>query len=339
MATARSGLLLINLGTPDAPESREVREYLREFLMDGDVIDLPYLLRAALVYGVILRKRPAQSAAAYRKIWTPGGSPLLVHHLALSAKLQAALPEWVVAAAMRYGKPSISSAVARLAEAGVNEVVVFPVYPQYSLAATDSSLKKAKREIARKLPHAKVRVVQDFFDHPAFIAAFAERIGEVLERERPDHLLFSFHGLPERQVKRTDTSGKHCFSSPGCCDAVGGANRLCYRAQCFATARLLAGRLGLKREFWSVSFQSRLGQTPWIQPFTDRRFPELAQAGVRKLAVSCPSFVADCLETLEEIQIRGREEFIAAGGTELVLVPSLNSSEAWVRAVQEVLHG
>ncbi len=339
------GVLLINLGTPDSPAVPDVRRYLRQFLLDPLVIDIPAPARWFLVHALILPRRPQASAAAYQQIWTERGSPLLFHTLDLAREVAERLAgsekgsETIVEPCMRYGSPSIESALSKLRERGATEIVVLPLYPQYSLAATESSLVEMRRALKSMRWDVPVRTIDDFFVENGFIESFVERIGATLSEFKPDHLLFSFHGLPERHVKKTDKTGSHCLASPGCCDRMVDANRRCYRAQCFATARELAKRLGLADGFWSVSFQSRLGRTPWIKPYTDLLFEPLAKRGVRRLAVACPAFVADCLETLEEIQIRGREHFKSVGGEDLRLVPSLNSSAKWASSVVEIVTG
>jgi ferrochelatase len=331
-------VLLINLGTPDAPETAPVREYLREFLMDPYVIDIPGPLRWLMVNLLILPRRPAQSAAAYRKIWSGEGSPLLFHTRALTERLRERIPEMHrIEFGMRYGQPSIRSAIESLLSSGIDRLIVIPLYPQYSLAATESSITEVKRVLRALGSSIPLQIPREFHTHRGFITAFAEVGRARLAEFRPDHALFSFHGLPERQILRTDPSGAHCLKDSSCCDAVGERNRQCYRAQAHATARAIALELKLAPSHYSVSFQSRLGRTPWIRPYTDIRFGELVKSGVKRLAVFCPAFVADCLETLEEIQIRGREQFRSLGGEELLLIPSLNSEPAWVRAVAELV--
>jgi protoporphyrin/coproporphyrin ferrochelatase len=329
------GLLLLNLGTPDEPTTPAVRRYLREFLSDPRVLDIGAVGRAALLNLVILPRRPSQSAEAYRKIWDPQrGSPLLFHSQDLARRVGEALGDgWRVELAMRYGRPSIPDAIDRLRGHGIDRMVVFPLFPQYAASSTGSALEAVFRAIAPRWNVPPVSVVPPFYDEPGFIAAFAEVGAPVVAEKRPDHVLFSFHGLPERHMRKSDDSGSHCLTSDACCDRVDGVNRNCYRAQCYATARALAAALSLTAGSWTVTFQSRLGRTPWIRPYTDVVIPELAAAGTRRLVVFSPAFVADCLETLEEIGIRAREQFLAAGGEELTLVPSLNSSPAWVDAV------
>jgi ferrochelatase len=333
------GVLVINLGTPDAPQAGPVRRYLREFLGDPRVLDMHPIGRKLLLEGIILPWRPRKSAAAYRKVWTAEGSPLLVHSRALVDRLRAKLGNGVrVELGMRYGNPSIASALEQLVAARVDRLGVAPLYPQYSSAATGSSLEEVYR-LAGALDVVPVlSVLPPFYADPGFIESFA-RCGEpVLAREKPDHVLFSFHGLPERQVRRTDPTGAHCLATPSCCDSLVDANRDCYRAQCFATARALAARLGLAEGASTVCFQSRLGRTPWIKPYTDLFLPELAARGRKRLVVFCPAFVADCLETLEEIGIRAREQWLGLGGESLALVPSLNATAAWVDALAALLH-
>jgi ferrochelatase len=329
------GVLLSNLGTPEAPQAPQVRRYLRQFLSDPRVIDIPAPLRRTLLELVILPKRPAVSAAAYRKIWTDEGSPLLVQSQALRDAVAAALPEqqWKVVLGMRYGEPSLQSAWEQLVQAGCTRIVVLPLYPQYAASSTGSTLEVVYGIAAKAWNTPSLAVVPPFFADPRFIDAFGAVAEPVLASFAADHLLMSFHGLPERHLRKGDLSGTHCFATPSCCDAIGPVNATCYRAQSYATARAIAARLGLEADRWSVSFQSRLGRTPWIKPYTDEVLPQLAARGKKRIAVMCPAFTADCLETLEEIGIRAQEDWKKAGGDELVLVPSLNATPRWVDAV------
>lgn len=334
MPELKKGLLLVNLGTPDAPQTGPVRRYLREFLNDTRVVDINPVGRWLLLNLIILPFRPARSAEAYRKVWTERGSPLLVYSQDLAAAVTQRLAgEYEVELGMRYGNPSIPSAIAKLKARGVDEYVVLPLYPQEAPSSSGSSLARTYEVLGEEWDVPPVRAVPAFHDHPSFLDAFAEVGRPVIENARADHVLFSFHGVPERHIRKTDPTGQHCLSSATCCDKLTEVNRHCYRAQCFATARGLAERLGLKREGWSVSFQSRLGRTPWVEPYTDFVLPELAQNGVKRLAVMCPSFVADCLETLEEVGMRAQEQFRECGGESLTLVPSLNVHPSWVDTV------
>ena len=330
----RRGLLLVNLGTPSGPTRGEVARYLREFLSDPRVISLPAPLRWLLLWLVILPFRSGKSAAAYRKVWTPEGSPLLVHSRALANAAQARLgPEWVVELAMRYQEPSLGPALERLRAAAVGQVVVLPLYPQYAASSWGSTAEAVMRLAAREWNVPALSFVPPFYDDPAFIAACAAVAAPHIAEVEPDKVLMSFHGLPRSHVVGSDaTGGRHCLAAPDCCARIVAANRDCYRAQCFATARLLAAALELPPERWEVAFQSRLSQR-WIQPYTDVRIEQLPAEGAKRVVVLEPSFVADCLETLEEIGIRARDAFRARGGEELRLVPSLNASPAWVEAV------
>ena len=321
-----TGLLLINLGTPDAPTTPAVRRYLREFLSDPRVIDINPIGRALLLNLIILPFRPAKSAAAYQKIWdAETGSPLLSHSKALAAGVAARLGEgWKVELAMRYGHPSIADALERLR--GCERIVVLPLYPQYAASSTSTSVARVMELATAAWDVAPLEIVPAFYAEPRFIAAFAAVARPVLAEARPDHVLFSFHGLPERQIRKSGDA--KCLASPTCCDRD--PPPTCYRAQCFATARALAKELAITDS--TVCFQSRLGRTPWITPHTDVVIDQLAKTH-KRLAVFCPAFVADCLETLEEIGMRAKEQWLAAGGEELVLVPSLNATPAWVDAV------
>lgn len=333
----KPGIVLLNLGTPDAPQTPEVRRYLKEFLSDPFVIDINPVARWLLVNLIIAPFRSPKSAEAYRVIWTEQGSPLLFNTQALVDAVRERLDNTPIELAMRYGRPSVASALRSLHEQGCDEITVFPLYPQYAESSTRSSIEKVREEAARLSPVPSLRFVEAFYEDPGFIAAFASVGRPVLEQLEPDHVLFSFHGLPERHVQKTDHSGKHCLASPDCCASMCEANRDCYRAQSHATARALARELGLEDGSWSVSFQSRLGRAEWIKPYTTPTIEALAKQGIEKLAVFCPAFVADCLETLEEVAVRETEGFIAAGGKELRLVPSLNGEPAWADAVVSLL--
>ena len=334
----RIGVLLVGTGTPDAPRVPEVRRYLAEFLSDPLVLDMNPLGRWLLLHLIILRRRPRRSAAAYRRIWTREGSPLLVHGRALRDGMQERLGRsFAVVLAMRYGNPSIADGLDALAQIGVARLVVLPLFPQYATATTGSVEVAVRKAAARRPALPPAVFVPAFYDDPGFLDALAAVGRPVIDEFSPDHVLLSFHGLPERQVRRADPSGAHCLVEDDCCGAIGEANRGCYRAQCFATARALANALELEEGRWTVSFQSRLGRAIWIGPPTETILDELAAAGVRRLAVLTPAFVADCLETLEEIGIRARERFRAAGGEELKLVPCLDAHPVWLAAAEALV--
>ena len=337
MSHPRWGLLLVNLGTPAAPETGPVRRYLRQFLSDPRVISLPAPLRFLLLWLVILPFRPKKSAEAYRKVWTPEGSPLLVHSRALQAAVQQELGPLVqVELAMRYQEPSLQGALQRLRNAALDRVVVFPLYPQYAASSWGSTAEEVMRLAAREWDVPTLSFIPPFFGEPRFIAACAEVARARLAAFAPDKVVMSFHGLPEEHVRRSDASGgRHCLARADCCAHVGPENRNCYRAQCHATARLLAAALELEPSRWELAFQSRLTQR-WIQPFFDRRIEALPGEGAKRVLVLEPSFVADCLETLEEVGIRARESFLQRGGQALELCPSLNAHPAWVRAVADM---
>lgn len=338
------GVLLINLGTPDSASVPDVRRYLAEFLADGRVLDMHPVGRWLLLNLVILRTRPPKSAHAYQQIWTERGSPLLFHSQDLAAALQAELGQgFRVDLGMRYGSPSLADALARLQQAGCDEILALPLYPQYSSAATASAT-DALFDAAKALPATPtLRVLADFHAHPGFVGAVARVAREALEGFAFDHVLMSYHGVPERQVRATEIPGPdgtlagHCLGSDTCCDALLPSNRMCYRAQCFATSRALAAALDLEPDGYSVSFQSRLGRIPWIRPYTDELLPQLVQRGVKRLAVLTPSFTADCLETLEEIGLREQDSFLAAGGEDFRLVPCVNAHPAWVEGLAGIV--
>lgn len=329
-----TGLLLINLGTPDEPTPTAVRRYLREFLSDPKVIDIHPIGRALLLNLIILPFRPKKSAHAYQSIWDKErGSPLMFHSRDLQQGVQAALgAEWKVELAMRYGQPSIPDAIAALRAAAVDRIIVLPLFPQYAASSTGTALGRVFEVAGEQWNTPWLHVVPPFYDEADFIEAFA-KVARDTGVDESDHLLLSFHGLPERHCRKSDTSGNHCLVKSDCCDAIVEANRHCYRAQCYATARGLVAALGLAEGRYTVCFQSRLGRTPWIRPYTDELLDKLAKDGVKKLAVMCPAFVADCLETIEEIGIRARDQFRAAGGEQLTMIPSLNASAPWVELV------
>ncbi len=326
----RIGVLLANLGSPEAPTAEALKPYLTEFLMDPDVIDIPSWARWVLVNWIIVPRRSAESAALYRKIWTDEGSPLLVHSRRFARGLAAKLGDRVrVALGMRYGRPSIEDALDELKLSELDRLIVFPLYPQFAQSSTLTVEKKVRGVLVGYRHSPDPEWIAPFYSDARYIEAMRSVAAERLAAFRPDHHLFSFHGVPERHVKRQHTI---CLASENCCSRITEANGNCYRAQCFHTARSLAVALGIPAERYSIGFQSRLGRTPWIQPYTDHLIADLPLHGVDRLAVFCPSFVADCLETLDEIENREKERFIQAGGKDLLLVPSLNDDPGWIAA-------
>ncbi|WP_044873519.1 ferrochelatase [Pseudomonas sp. LFM046] len=326
-------LLLVNLGSPASTRVEDVRSYLDQFLMDPYVVDLPWPLRRLLV-SLILIKRPAQSAHAYSSIWWPEGSPLIV----LSRQLQEAIgPHWPhgpVELAMRYGEPSIEGALRKLAGQGVKRVTLAPLYPQFAESTTTTAIEEARRVIRESGLKLEVSVLAPFFAEPDYLDALVASAKPYLEQGF-DHLLLSFHGLPERHIRKLvkGIDPQHDLRADDSREVSDQVLTVCYRSQCLRTAEAFAERAGLAPSQWSVSFQSRLGRDKWIEPYTETRLDELGKQGVKKLLVMCPAFVADCIETLEEIGQRGSEQFQEAGGQELVLVPCLNSHPQWVSAL------
>lgn len=328
----QKGILLINLGTPDNSDAASVRRYLREFLSDKRVIDLPLPLRYILLYGFILPTRTRQTTHAYQSIWTEHGSPLRYHSTQLCNKLQEQLgKKYTVVIGMRYGNPSLLDALDTLKSC--EQITMLPLYPQYSSAATGSSIEYVLKALASQAVFPSIHIIRDFYQHPGFIQAQAQLIKPYLTDH--DHLLFSYHGLPERHIQQSGCQ-KICIEA---CPSTTqpSTNQSCYRAQCFQTTTSIANALELKTTFFSTGFQSRLGRTPWIKPYTDALLPELANRGIKRLAITCPSFVADCLETLEEIGIRVNTQWQQLGGEQLTLIPCLNDNKLWINAMVELL--
>lgn len=327
----RHGLLLINLGTPKNTSFFAVWKYLRLFLTDHRVIDLPVFFRYLLVYFFILPFRTKRSVQAYKTIWTQYGSPLLYHSQNLADRLQKeAGSNYEVALGMRYGKPSITSALNQLKYC--ESITILPLYPQYSSAATGSSIEEVMRIISSWNIIPSLTIIRDFFQHPAYLSAQAELIQKY--RKKDEHLVFSYHGIPERQITN-HTCHTVCIDD---CPIITTKNQSCYKAQCHQSSLLLAKKLKLSKNQYSTGFQSRLGKTSWVKPYTDELLAKLASQGVKKVVIACPSFVADCLETLEEIKLRAQKYWIALGGEQLIVVPCLNDDPLWIKAIQEIIH-
>lgn len=335
--TSKTGIVLINTGSPDAPGVAETRRYLRQFLSDPRVIDIAPAARWFLLNFVILPFRPKQSAHAYRTIWTERGSPLITNSEDFRDALREQFPGAPIEIAMAYGNPSIPATIGRLTDMGVERIVVVPMFPQYASATTGSVLDGVYKTAAEKTNVPPLTVVAPYYNDPGFLDAWAEAAGPQLGSFEPDHILMSFHGLPERHIYKSDPTGLHCLKRPDCCDTYLQHNPHCYRAHCMATARGIAERLRLEEGTFTVCFQSKLGRDPWLSPATDVKLSELAKRGIKRLAVLSPAFVADCLETLEELGVRGRDDFLRNGGGEFALISSLNSHPRWVWAMSEIL--
>jgi ferrochelatase len=327
------GVLLVNLGTPDSTKTSDVRKYLREFLMDGRVIDINPIARFLLVNGIIAPFRAPKSAAEYRKLWTEKGSPLLFHSVELAALLQQALgDDFEVRLGMRYQSPSLEAAINHF-KTNTDHIIVVPLFPQYASATTGSVHQAVMQIVSKWQLIPKLTLIDTYADHPKIIKTFAERGKKYMAEKQYDHFMFSFHGLPQRQLRKADSE---CIKD-GCCSVYDERNRLCYRAQCFETSRLLAAELGLTAEQYSVTFQSRLGRDPWITPYTDETIENLGKKGVKNLLVFSPAFVADCLETIVEIGEAYKELFHEKYGGHLQLVESLNTHPLWVEALKEIV--
>jgi protoporphyrin/coproporphyrin ferrochelatase len=328
------GVLLVNLGSPDSPSVPDVRRYLNEFLMDERVIDEPWLMRRFIV-GMILINRPKESAHAYEKVWTKDGSPLIAISKNVLKKLQARV-KLPIELAMRYQNPSIPDAVQKLAGQGIDDLLLVPLFPQYAMSSFETAVERVKEVAAKMAPRMRITVEPPFYNDPGHIAALVMNAEEYLAKGY-DHILFSYHGLPERQIKKSDPTGCHCLAKENCCEVPSPAHATCYRAQCFQTTAAFVRNAGVPAGKYSVSFQSRLGKDPWLKPYTDLEFERLAKQGVKKLLVMCPAFVSDCLETIEEINMRGRETFLQAGGKEFAQIPCLNEHPLWIDALEGMI--
>ncbi|MBI1266489.1 MAG: ferrochelatase [Cryomorphaceae bacterium] len=329
------GILIINLGTPDAPTPSAVGRYLREFLGDKRVIDIPWLGRKILVNGIIAPTRKYKSSKEYKKVWTADGSPLLLYTQELAKKLGERFQneDIHVEMAMRYGSPSMASVLQKMETDRYDKVIVLPLYPQYASASTGSTLEETFRLISKWYVIPEIVAISQFWDHPGYLSAL-ENSANGIDLKAYDHILMSYHGLPERQVDKV-YEDKMC-SNHACETEINEENRFCYVATCYATSRAIASRLGINEDEYTVCFQSRLDQK-WVRPFSDEVIVEMAKAGKKKLLVFSPAFVADCLETIVEIGEGYLELFQENGGEDLKLVPSLNTSSIWVDALEQML--
>jgi protoporphyrin/coproporphyrin ferrochelatase len=322
------GVLLVNLGSPESPTPKDVKPYLDEFLMDKYVIDVPFLLRALLVRGIILQTRPKKSAEAYSRIWTDEGSPLIV----ISKKMHKKVAERVaipVALAMRYGTMTIEKGLEELKSKGVTDVMLLALYPQYAMASTTTIWALADELVATKFQGMKLTKVPAFYNKPDYIKVLAESIKKHLEGFDYDHLLFSYHGIPKRHIRKTDVTKSHCKMDRTCCSTPSPAHEFCYSHQCYETTKLVTEYLNIPKEKYSQTFQSRLAGDKWLTPYTDVEINKMPEKGIKKLAVVTPAFVSDCLETLEEIAMEANEQFLHHGGEEFMAIPCLNDEDQW----------
>ncbi len=323
------GVLLVNLGSPDSPTPKDVKKYLGEFLMDERVIDVPLWARTLLVKGIILNTRPKISAKAYKKIWWEEGSPLIVLSERLEAKLKQEV-EIPTALAMRYGSMTIKNGLQKLVDQGVDEVLIVPLYPQYAMATTETILVLAKELRDAHFPQLTLSDLPPFYNNPEYIKVLSNTIKKSLKGKTYEHLLFSYHGIPERHIRKSDITKSHCKIDKSCCVTPSEAHAYCYKHQCLEVTRLVGEQLGLEDAVYSTSFQSRLGFDPWLQPYTDRTIERLGKEGTKSMAIATPAFVSDCLETLEEIAMEGEEIFHEVGGKDFTTIPCLNDDPAWV---------
>lgn len=328
------GVLLVNLGSPESPTPEDVKPYLDEFLMDKYVIDVPFLLRALLVRGIILRKRPAKSAAAYAKIWWEEGSPLVVISERMTKKVQQKVDIPVVLA-MRYGTMTILKGLQQLKDKGVTEVMLLPLYPQHAMASTTTILVLAEELRQKHFPEMTFTIVPAFYNKEGYIKALANSMKKALDTFEYDHLLFSYHGIPKRHIRKTDITQSHCTIDAKCCQTPSPAHEFCYRHQCYETTRQVVELLGIPEGKYSQTFQSRLAGDKWLTPYTDVEINKMPAKGIKKLAVVTPAFVSDCLETLEEIAMEANHQFKENGGEEFLAIPCMNDDDEWCGVVAD----
>ena len=336
---SQKGILLVNLGSPRSTKVEDVKEYLDEFLMDEKVIDYRWFFRALLVRGIILNTRPKKSAEAYKTVWTDEGSPLIFITERIKKKLEKVV-DVPVEIGMRYAEPSIETGIRKLTEQGVTEIVLFPLYPQYAMSTTETVIEKAEEVRKKYFPDIKINYIQPFYNREIYIDCLAESIREKLP-EHFDALQFSYHGVPERHIYKTDPTNT-CNLNDCCSREDNPSHQFCYRHQCFKVTEEVIKKLNLPKEKVMVTFQSRLGNDKWMEPYTDETLEGLAKKGIKNLAIVCPAFVSDCLETLEEISVEGKEQFEHGGGENFHYIPCLNDEDRWIEVVktlcEEKLH-
>jgi len=326
---SKKGVILLNLGSPDSTEVSDVRRYLREFLMDERVLDAPFPIRWFVVNCLILPTRPKESAEAYASIWREDGSPLIL----ISEQQQAALAEKIeypIALGMRYGNPTTRGALESLIEQGVDDLLIVPMYPHYAMSSYETAVVSLMDSIRELKPEMKTTLVQPYYQDPGYIEALVESARPSIESGDFDKLVFSFHGIPQRHLVKGDPSHQHCLKTPDCCNTCHPAHHTCYRHQCAMTVEKFVEATGLPKDKYMITFQSRLGRDPWLQPYTDKTLEQLAKDGQKRVKVMCPAFTADCLETLEEIAEEGRDSFLEAGGEAFEQIPCLNSHPKFI---------
>jgi ferrochelatase len=332
---SKKAVLLLNLGSPDSTKVGDVRRYLKEFLTDPRVIDSPF--RSIVVNLFILPFRPRRTAKAYRKVWRPEGSPLIV----ISNQQRESLEKKVdvpVALAMRYGQPTIADVIAKLVEQNVDDLYVMPLYPQYAMSSYETVAVKVNEEVDKQGGTIRTTLLPPFYNDPDYIDALIQNAKPYLKKDY-DKIIFSFHGLPERHIRKADPSHSHCLNTPDCCTRSNLAHATCYRHQCFKTVESFVEHTQIPEDKYCITFQSRLGRDPWLQPFTDETIKQLGQSGVKKILILCPAFVADCLETLEEIAIEGKKLFLESGGEDLDIIPCLNDHPAFINFLVNKING
>ncbi len=326
------GVLLVNLGSPDSTENSDVRTYLRQFLSDPRVLDIPVWKRKPLVDVVITPFRAPKSAEAYEKVWTSEGSPLIVSTEKVRDLLRKRI-DLPVEIGMRYGNPSTESGVQALLDHDVDEIFLIPLYPHYAMSSYETAVACTQRAVEKLAPNVRLVVQPPFYDDPDYIDALIEVAEPYLEDDF-DHVLFSYHGIPERHLQATDPSGCYCLKMENCCQTKHPAHSFCYRHQCYTTTKAFTDKIGLSEDKFSISFQSRLGRDPWLKPYTDKELERLPSQNKKKLVIMSPAFVSDCLETIEELGMEGEEDFLKAGGKEYRLVPCLNEHPRWIDVLE-----
>lgn len=330
---ATKAIILMNLGSPDSTEIKDLKKYLTQFLMDERVIDKPYFVRSLLVKGIIVPFRAKKSAEAYKSVWAAEGAPLIVISKQLQQLVQKNFEE-PVELVMRYGQPSSEEVLKKLHEQNKNldEIILLPLYPHYAMSSYETAVEDIKQAHNKGAYSSHITTIKPFYNNADYINSLAESIKPYLQEDF-DKILFSYHGIPERHVKKTDVTHSHCLQVNDCCHVPSPAHDFCYRHQTIRTTELITERLQIPKEKVEQTFQSRLGRDPWLTPFTAVRLTELPNEGVKKVLVVCPAFVSDCLETLEEMAIQGREIFMDAGGESFQLIPCMNTQYLWVETI------